>query len=198
METDKIKKEIENTELELEKTRELLKPIEKNILSLVKKREKLEEKLFEIEKKDAEANLDWEYILFDTFNIGEVRYDWREKIVKENTKSIKLNGYYRETNQAAIQIGSRDATLEEIVEDINKLLPYLKEIKGEKVINIFDEYLSEHGCYSLRFIENNVQIVQLYYGSENVLTTGDLTTCLKYIWEKLYFNRSEETEETYE
>lgn len=188
MEIDKIKKEIQNIDLELEKTRELLTPIQEKVSSLVKKKNKLEKELFEIKKKDAEANLDWEYILYENGFVTEPRYNWRNEMVEENTKSLTLSGYFPEAKQSALKIGIREATLKEIVEDVNKLLPYLKEIKGRKVINIYDKDLAEYGSYSLEFIKNDVKVVKLTYGTKTILTTGDLTTCLNYIWSKLYFN----------
>lgn len=92
---------------------------------------------------------------------------------EKHFKYIRNSGSYNpETNQVNFQVSClRQADPEEILDELNYLLPFLKPIKqGEcfkKEIKVFEDNLSEFGIYILSQVinENKIALFKIFYGS---------------------------------
>lgn len=91
--------------------------------------------------------------------------------IEDFFKYISLAGYWRETSQQIISLKcEKKADPNEILEELNYFLPFIKPVDGMKRVYLFDYTLSEYGILNLGQDENseNVYLIAIVHERENV------------------------------
>jgi len=185
-----IQEEIESND---EKRSDLFKqqePIERKLVKLAKRNEKLNDQIATIRAK--EKSTDWNWLLETKWNESSMeKYHLREQKLRE--LNLRSSGYFRQTNQVQIQIAlikNDKESLPATLKGLKKMLKYIKPVEGYKRIDIMESTLSEHGVWELHIDEEKSEyLIHLtrYHRPEVVHKCDNLKTALEKIQHDYYY-----------
>lgn len=139
----------------------------------------------------------WPWILREPGNASKVKYDFREKILRELFDNGTF-GYFQETKQVSLKVAltkNSSSSYEKNLKMVKTLLPYLKEVEDNMVIfHIFERSLSANGSYSFMVNKTTGESkVQHRWEKDKVFL--NIEEGLKYIQENLWYDGGYDEEE---
>jgi chromosome segregation ATPase len=188
---DELQLELKEIQSELESLFIKRDKLDNEIIKLRKKEKKIEEQIEQIEINNEDLN--WEYLLFSDYKGSKQRTNEFNKRIGNISKSIVSDGLYNsKLNQRILEICVAETTdKNKLKEAIIELLPYIKPFEDNKVFfHIREPSLSEHGIYEL-WIDKNTKkcnVSKRVYGScRDVLINKNIDEVLNYIEKNLKY-----------
>ena len=182
MDGKKIEAEIAKIEAEREEVFKQMKPLEDKSTRLYNKLKKKKGELTKAILLDASFEDKIKYLITESGSDGLEKHVAAEKFFKN--LGLETSGYFPKTGQRRVRVSlirGCDKSLEGTLSGLNKVLPFIKPIDGEKLISIFEHTLSEYGSYSIA-ISNSYDVVKHTYGRKSVEKSfNSLLDCLKYV-----------------
>jgi hypothetical protein len=200
-----MKKKIENmtikeaeaeVELNEEKREDLFKqkePIDRNLLRLSKRNEKLQDQVAKI--RMTAKKTDWAWLLHSNHQEHSMeKYHLRE--IKLRELDLRSHGIFADIEQVQIEISlikNDKKSLPDTMKGLKKILKYIKPVEGFKRIDINEYNLSAGGIYELLIDDDkdvyNIQLTR-YHRSEIVKEFNNLKEALVEIQDNYYYTNA--------
>jgi len=133
-----------------------------------------------------------EYFLFDDGSVSGLRYKERSKFWR--SMGLWEGGYFPELHQVALKLmmykGNKD-NLDQTINSISDILPFLKEYQGIKQLGVFEHTLSENGRFIVEISASSYELVLYRYHRRSVIKAfDDLRSLVEYVQEYHYYENS--------
>ena len=183
------------TELEA-KSGEIYKQREKlntKLQRISKQLEKLrDEKDREIMSRPMTAQEQMQYFLFEDGLVSGERYKAREQYWQD--RGLWSSGYFPDIQQINLKMmlykGEKD-NLEQTIQALEEVLPFIKERNGVKHLDIFEHTCSEDGCWSVEISEGSFDLILHHWRRRSVNQSfKTLRELVQYVQEHHYYESS--------
>lgn len=170
--------------------------IQNELMSAAKKIEDIQSKIDEFKIKNGMA--DWNFLLEENGYGSTTKYNKRKEMLYELLECYG-GGYYPEINQSVVQIklieGSQES-LEKTYKGLLEILPFIKVHPkyNRKVIDIFENSLSQYGCYDLHVNEEENKY-ELAFTYRDPKEFPSLMDALKYIQKNHWYKKLKKDDE---
>lgn len=138
-----------------------------------------------------------EYFLFEDGTVAGKRYSERAKFWEH--LGLGLSGYIIATKQVRLEVALKKGVgdnLEQTLQGMEKVLPFVKEVDGVKRFKIFEHTLSEYGVYEMEITAQGCTLVRWTFGRKHVeVAFTTLRELLEYVQENHFYESSEDADE---
>jgi hypothetical protein len=178
---------------EITSIRELIAPLNDELIALCEKRTTLTSKLDTLKINKAKSDkkkTDWADILHSEYHDSLCKSNYRQEKLRDI--GLESSGFFQDTNQAAIQIrliNGKPETKNKTLKGISTLLPYIKPIKGQIRFCIFESTLCEYGIYNLVLGKKWELTFTRYSHTTTEKTFDTLKEAIEYIYENHYYEK---------
>lgn len=187
MNIQQLKKEIEQIEKERQEIFDKKKHLDEKLNNLYNKLQKTKNMLDQELMKQAVSFEDKvKFLLTESNDGGFAKYNEAERFFRD--MGFSCSGYFPKTGQRALQIAFiRDdkEQFNKILDSVQKILPYINPLDGEKIINLLEKDLSLYGSYSIRVDDK----FHIFRNDFKINTFNTLEECLKYAQENYYYKK---------
>lgn len=104
---------------------------------------------------------------------------------------VATSGWYPDTGHRGIRIAlNQNKSFDGQLREINQFIKHLPVIKGYKRLSIFEETLSERGCFEILIEGQKAKLIKIVYGSENDVTKWmPIKDVIKYVYDNHPYER---------